>query len=333
MKNLNLSKRLLCAVIAFIIATFVGIPFISAETEGPFQYTVYNAEARIAKCDQSVQGHLDIPETLGGYPVTVIGYQSFVGCYDLTSITIPPSVHSLVGGAFMLTGLTEVTIPKSVTRIDGSVFADCYNMSGITVEEGNPNYVSIDGVLFTKDLTELMCYPTGKTGNEYEIPKGVQKVRYWAFSGNPYLQRVVLPDTVTAVSEDSFYACETLTDVTVPASVSEIGEAAFGWSYDMEVDFYCRIPGFVMHGYAGTAAEQYCLKDDLDFDVLNQKGDNNHDDTINAKDALVALQLAVNKIESTPGLVQVTDVNGDTHVNAKDALEILKKAVGKPACF
>ena len=152
MKILHLSKRLLCMVIAVSLVTFIGVPFVSAETEGPFRYHISGGEANISKCDPSVQGHLDIPETLGGCPVGSIGNRAFMGCLELTSVTIPSGLHTLQGSAFWYCGLTTVTIPKTVMNIGDAAFEECYSLTEIIVEEGNPNYISVDGVLFTKDL-------------------------------------------------------------------------------------------------------------------------------------------------------------------------------------
>lgn len=62
-------------------------------------------------------------------------------------------------------------------------------------------------------------------------------------------------------------------------------------------------------------------------------GDINSDDVINAKDALLALRIAVSKYEATEEELIAADVNKDEVINAKDALEMLKFAVGKPSCI
>ncbi len=326
-------KRIFCFTLSLCLATLVGVPVVSAKQEGPFDYYVSQGEAHIMGYDQPIQGHLDIPETLGGAPVTFIGYQCFIGCRDLTSVTFPSTLTFLHAWSFCGTGLTTVTIPKTLTEIMVGAFSECLSLTEIIVEEGNPNYISIDGVLFTKDLTRLMQYPSAKQGERYEIPRSVKELDYSSVSSNPYLKEVVVADTVTKIGGLAFIACENLVDVIIPPSVEEIGDSVFGGDFDQDLYDWPMVPGFMIHGYAGTYAETYTLLENLEFDILNKQGDNNHDDMVNAKDALIALQLSVNKLESTPGLVQVTDVNGDTVVNAKDALEILKKAVGKPACF
>lgn len=324
-------KGFLCILVALCITTFMGVPFVSAQTEESFEYYILDHQAYLTKCISPVEGHLDIPATLGGAPVVYIGYEAFMGCRNLTSVTIPQSVTTLVGGAFANTGLTSITISKNVTRIDGRVFSDCPSLTAITVDEDNPNYTSIDGVLFTKDLTDLKQYPSGKIDAVYTVPQGVQSIHFYSFSSNPYLQEVVFSDTVTTVGEIAFVACVRLTDVTILPGVTNIERLAMGGTYD-EVD-WVPTPGFTVHGYVGTYAETYALSKKFEFVILNDKGDNNHDNTVDAKDALVALQIAVNQIDATPGQLQVSDVNDDTLVNAKDALEILKKSVGKPACF
>ncbi len=62
-------------------------------------------------------------------------------------------------------------------------------------------------------------------------------------------------------------------------------------------------------------------------------GDPNGDESVDAKDALITLRIAVNKFNATDDQKVACDVNKDGSINAKDALEMLKKAVGKPACF
>ena len=76
-------------------------------------------------------GNIVIPEKIKGndgelYTVVALGDCSFSGCTGLTSITIPSSVTTLEGNSFSgCTGLTSITIPSSVTSIGGSCFSYC----------------------------------------------------------------------------------------------------------------------------------------------------------------------------------------------------------------
>jgi DNA topoisomerase IA len=83
---------------------------------------------------------------------------------------------------------------------------------------------------------------------------------------------------------------------------------------------------FIANGFS-----YYVFADMSDVMLYTPYGDLDADGYINAKDALMVLKLAVNKLEMTDELFARGDVNFDESVNAKDALEILKFAVGKPS--
>ena len=82
-------------------------------------------------------GAVTIPSTLGGKPVTKIGQHAFYECRGLTSVTIPDSVTS-IDGFSGCTNLVSITIPDSVTRIEWGAFARCSGLTSITI----PNSVT-----------------------------------------------------------------------------------------------------------------------------------------------------------------------------------------------
>ncbi len=295
-------KQIFCMILALCL-TLCVMPIASADKqEGLFRYYIAEGNAYITKCDQSVQGHLDIPETIEGVPVYALMEESFMGCRDLTSVTIPSSVVWIDSWAFSESGLTTVAISKSVIAIGVCAFSDCLSLAEIVVEEENPNYSSIGGVLFSKDLTELMQYPGAKRDEYYEIPQGVEALDRNSFSGNAYLKEVVISNTVTIIGSQSFVGCENLLDITIPPSVEQIFSNPFGGIYNPQVLDWPLVPGFTIHCYAGSYADIYTWLENLPFHSINELGDNNYDDLLNAKDALVALRISVGKFYITPAL-------------------------------
>ena len=160
--------------------------------------------------------------------VTGIGNSAFSGCTSLTSITIPNDVTSIGVDAFSgCTSLASITIPDGVTRIGGSAFSGCTSLTAIDVEVGNNNYTSVNGVLFNKDKTELICYPARKKGNNYKIPDGVTWIGGGAFSGCSNLTSITIPNSVTYIPDDAFSGCTSLSSITIPDGVTSIGNLAF----------------------------------------------------------------------------------------------------------
>lgn len=122
----------------------------------------------------------------------------------------------------------------------------------INVSEENPDFASIEGVLFNKEKTTLISYPINKPGENYSVPDTVKTIGEFAFSYNKNLVSIDIPDSVTSIEnyafEESaalkdvalpagitsiesylFYNCPALENVTIPYGVESIGNGAFGY--------------------------------------------------------------------------------------------------------
>ncbi len=158
--------------------------------------------------------------------VTSIGESAFRECTSLTSIIIPDSVTSIGKDTFYkCTSLTSIIIPDSVTSIGESAFTNCTSLTSIEVSEQNFAYTSIDGVLYSKDVTRLICCTKGKTS--FTIPDSVTRIGNYAFWGCTSLTSIIIPNSVTTIGNSAFVGCTSLTSVILPNSVSWIGRNAF----------------------------------------------------------------------------------------------------------
>lgn len=159
-------------------------------------------------------------------------------------VVIPEGVTKICASSFYQnenekSAVTSLTIPKSVTRIsdvpnyftgNGDLYwyelSQCKTLESISVAAENPNYQSKDGVLFSKDGTQLLCYPRGKSG-AYEIPAGVTELEDGIFFGCELLSSVTLPQGMTKIGQSAFSSCTSLAEVSIPDSVTEVGYQAF----------------------------------------------------------------------------------------------------------
>ena len=156
--------------------------------------------------------------------VTAIGDSAFSDCSGLTEVTIPDSVTIIGNRAFSgCSGLTEVEISHGVEVIHVGVFEGCSGLTKITVDSENVNYMSMNGLLLTKDGKTLK---EGVNG-EVVIPSGVTVIDSRAFADRDGLTKVTIPAGVGIIGLEAFYGCDGLVDVAIPGSVTVIGERAF----------------------------------------------------------------------------------------------------------
>lgn len=154
-----------------------------------------------------------------------IGKCAFAGCLSL-KLSIPQNVISIGDEAFCFCQMGDVTIPKGVTHIGEKAFYRS-KITSISVEEGNPDYASENGVLFDGSRTKLIYYPFQKSDGSYVIPEGVTSIRSYAFSGCSSLQSISIPEGVTSIGEQAFSDCSSLQSISIPEGVTNIGKSTF----------------------------------------------------------------------------------------------------------
>ncbi len=247
----------------------------SAASSGYYTYSVTDGKATITDCDTAISGDVTIPSTLGGYPVTSIGSYAFDLCTSLTAVTIPDGVMSVGVEAFRLcTSLTSVTIgdgvtsigdrafgscdslasitiPDSVTSIGLEAFSNCSSLTSIIVSTKNTAYCDVNGVLFDKNKTTLVCYPAGKTATNYTIPGSVTSIGELAFYMCGSLTSVTIPDSVTSIGELAFYMCDSLTLITV-----SVNNTAY---CDVDGVLFDKDKTTLVHYPAGKTATSYTI--------------------------------------------------------------------------
>ena len=255
-------------MIVFIVAAVVAMMILfsttaGADTYGDFTYTVSGDNATITKY-KGAAGDVVIPSEIDGKSVTSIDNYAFKDCISLTSITVPSSVTSIIINAFYgcsslvnvtvdeantkytsVDGVlydknkttlvcypagktaTSFTVPSSVTYIGIYTFLDCTSLTSINVDNANTSYTSVDGVLYNKDKTTLVCYPSGKTATSFTVPSSVTSIGDDAFYDCTSLTSIEIPLSVTSIGGNAFKYCKNLESITISSSITSIGSGAF----------------------------------------------------------------------------------------------------------
>lgn len=185
------------------------------EADGLYFDTVKNADRQVEvtfkdKKYNSYTGALVIPATVTHdgktYTVVGLGKYSIRNSAGVTSVQLPEGLQYIGMGAFSkCNGLTQVTVPNSVTKLDNFAFNDCPNLSSVTLGTG---LETIGASCFYGDI-KLPAIT---------IPAGVKTVDTWAFRNCFILKSINIPANVTKVGNGCFEGCLKLESITVDAA-------------------------------------------------------------------------------------------------------------------
>jgi len=191
--------------------------------------------------------HLVIPEQYDGWTIEEITtddgyYDGYVnvafgnwvklptigsnGCV-IKKVSMPDTVTAITKYALCSTNIQEIVIGKNVATVSENAFFGCTMLEKIDVDERNVHFRSIDGNLYSKDGTTLIKYASGKKDAEFTVPSHVTTIAERAFQTNPYLQKVIMGDSVTQIGESAFSRCVSLQTVELSGSLEEIATGLF----------------------------------------------------------------------------------------------------------
>lgn len=137
-------------------------------------------------------------------------------------LRIPEDIDSFYGGAFVTCkNVDTVYMHAGLDEIPEVESSKAY-----VVAEDNPYFCSIDGVVYSKDKTELMDYPQSKEDKEFTAPSFVEKISDYAFYGVKYLENVIVSEGVAHIGEGAF-SYSSIKSIELPKSLEIIDSRAF----------------------------------------------------------------------------------------------------------
>lgn len=179
------------------------------------------AESTFAYCSNFTS--LILPES-----ITTIENNAFARCTKISNaLTIPNSVQQISAGAFAYcSSLASITIPETTINIDYTAFNS--SSGEVNVESSNPNFYSLNGIFFNKDITSLIHCPVDISGI-LDIPESITSIEANAFSScKSLIGPFNIPESVTKIGDYAFAYCENLTgELSNLPNLTEIGYGAF----------------------------------------------------------------------------------------------------------
>ena len=243
-------KKLLWVLILLLLPLTALAEDAESHRDGAFFYQIADGEATLTGCDwDAMQADslymfaeppvsLEIPATLGGYPVTSIGggvFCSLDGCpVDAPfEVVLPEGLRALDADTFTeCFYATKITLPASLEIIPEGCFDRV--PAEIDFPNGNPRYSCENGFLIN-NTTQTLLY-TAPSSHGIALP-AVRRLGDWSLS-NYYLwyddYDPVLPDTLESVGSYVFYDCG-VTRVTFPDGITELSPFTFSCTALQEV--------------------------------------------------------------------------------------------------
>lgn len=224
-----------------------------------------------------------LEEVVFGEGVTSAPSGIFQGCTALRNVRIPDSVEELdTHFLSFFYALETVEIGSGLKELPELAFYRSENLKQIEISPDNPYLTSVDGVVYSKDMTTLLKIPTGFEGT-YEVLPGTLCIGERAGYGCDQLTGLVLPASVTLIDgyafddckgietlrlneglilmgQFAFSGCEGLTELIIPSTVEEIGSNAFSHCTGLErIEFLGDLPiiGRVFSSFSHVEADAY----------------------------------------------------------------------------
>lgn len=205
-------------------------------------------------------GNVPITEIIIPDSVKKIGKYAFLGLDYLENIELPEQLAYIGDSAFYYCRkLKYIDIPKYVNYIGSECFRYCDQINVYNVDPFNNQYCSLDGVLYSKDLTKLIRFPSARTGIFYvddkvidiaayafsgcslsmvSVSDSVKSIGDAAFTGSSVLSQVVLGEGITQINSFSFSNCISLKQIFLANKVNIIKACAFDGSNELEFVYY-----------------------------------------------------------------------------------------------
>ena len=202
-------------------------------------YTTMEEAALVTSLEGNAfaNSNIDHIDELNNFNITSVGNGAFTNCDSLVTASLPSGITTMGTGVFSgCATLASVTIPDSVTSIGNETFAECPYLSSVTLPSGITTIpestfqlcVRLQNLTIPSSVTSIGNLAFKQSGlTSINVTNGVTSIGEEAFAGCDYLSSVILPTTLRTISHLAFDECASLTNITIPNSVTTLGNEVF----------------------------------------------------------------------------------------------------------
>ena len=229
--GVKMKKILLITLITFQFFSLTNAYAIQTSTDytdDVFTYTITDGIATITGLKTPVSGKLTIPATIGGCPVIKIDTLAFSGDRYITEVVISEGVTTIMWGAFYGSYIGRITLPSTISIIEGYAFYNCSNLKRVYINDieswCNIDFEDAYANPLSCDVASLYLY--NKLTTSITIPNTIKTIKKYSFYMS-FVRTVNMSDSVEVIEDQAFYSCRNLTSITLSKNLKSIGKQSF----------------------------------------------------------------------------------------------------------
>ena len=152
---------------------------------------------------------------------------------------IPDTIKTIKQDAIETTNnLEKIIISKNVETIEEKSIFWNYGLSYIDVSTDNINYMSVDGVLYSKDGKHLIAYPAASDRDVYTTLDTTEEVQSYAISSAKNLKKLYITEGVKSLNWGAIDSCSNLEELHLPKSLNKIDQYALEYNHNLKLIKY-----------------------------------------------------------------------------------------------
>ncbi len=221
MKKTKILTALILTLLLFATLSVTAFAADAEKTSGNYKYVVLEDGTIEISEYIGAQSTVNLPENIDGKIVSALGDELFRRVDTVKKVVVPDSVVTM-GRTFYMSEVESIQLGKALKEIDKNAFYCSWSLKEILVPEDNQYFTSVNGILYNKAKTRLVCVPSGKEMATFTIPGGVKSIGSLAIR-DVKIKELIIPSTVTKIEE---YAITTkgVKSLIIPGSVEVIEE-------------------------------------------------------------------------------------------------------------
>ncbi|MGN0461398.1 MAG: leucine-rich repeat protein [Ruminococcus sp.] len=179
-------------------------------------YDSTNAYIEYAFIDE--EGTANVPCEVGGYTITGISGKVYFG-QKVTDIVVGETLDYFADYCFHFNGaVNSITFLGNTKSVYMALREDVYLVKNINIADSNPYLTSVDGVAYTKDMTKLEAYPTGRNPVEVTVDSRVKRIETNIFNGCVSIEKFNFSANLEYIEPSAMYYLKNLKEITVDKS-------------------------------------------------------------------------------------------------------------------